>query len=103
MSGAVARRAGELDPEWVWVGVDVPGGKRLYASRQLKGSAFAIAMAEHSMSADGWHLTTTMQNMLIITRPSYPECLAEMGRIWQNWDNAGRDLPGAGANRRALT
>ena len=40
---SAARKAGELDPEWVMVGVDVPAGKRLYASRDLKGSAFAVA------------------------------------------------------------
>jgi hypothetical protein len=102
VTGAVARRAGELSPEWVWVGVDVPGGKRLYASRQLKGSAFELAVDAH-LNGEGWALTTVMQNMLIITRPSYPECLAEMGRIWQNWDNAGRDLPAARNGRKALT
>lgn len=47
------RKAGELDPEWVMAGVDVPAGKRLYASRDLKGSAFAVAAAEHSYTADG--------------------------------------------------
>jgi hypothetical protein len=102
VTGAVARRAGELSPEWVWVGVDVPGGKRLYASRQLKGSAFELAVDAH-LNGEGWSLTTVMQNMLIITRPSYPECLAEMGRIWQNWDNAGRELPAAGDGRKSLT
>jgi hypothetical protein len=102
VSGAVARRAGELSPEWVWVGVDVPGGKRLYASRQLKGSAFELAVDAH-LNGEGWALTTVMQNMLIITRPTYPECLAEMGRIWANWDNAGRDLAAAGNGRKALT
>lgn len=94
MSG-LARRAGELDPEWVMAGVDVPAGKRLYASRDLKNSAFAVAMSEHGHSADGWHLTTTMQRMLIITKPTYAECLAELMMIWQNWDNAGRELPAA--------
>jgi hypothetical protein len=102
VTGSVARRAGELSPEWVWVGVDVPGGKRLYASRQLKGSAFELAVDAH-LNGEGWAITTVMQNMLIITRPTYPECLAEMGRIWQNWDNAGRELSAAGASRRALS
>jgi hypothetical protein len=101
VTGSVSRRAGELSPEWVWVGVDVPGGKRLYASRQLKGSAFELAVDAH-LNGEGWALTTVMQNMLIITKPTYPECLAEMGRIWANWDNAGRDLPAAGNGRKAL-
>ena len=86
-----ARNAGELDPEWVMVGVDVPAGKRLYASKDLKGSAFQLAVDQHG-NGDGWHLTTTMQRMLVITRPTYAECLAELMTIWRNWENAGREL-----------
>jgi len=89
---STARKAGELDPEWVMVGVDVPAGKRLYASKDLKGSAFEAAMDEH-WNGDGWHLTTTMQHMLVITKPNYGECLAELQRIWQNWASEGRALP----------
>jgi hypothetical protein len=100
VSRGLARRAGELDPEWVMVGVDVPAGKRLYTSRDLKGSAFAVAMDDHMLSADGWHLTTTLQRMLVITKPTYAECLAELMTIWQNWDNEGREL--AAASRKAL-
>lgn len=100
---SAARKAGELDPEWVMVGVDVPAGKRLYASRDLKGSAFAVAAQEHSYTADGWHLTTTMQRMLVITKPTYAECLAELMTIWRNWENAGRELPAARGNGKALS
>lgn len=101
--GYPARKAGELDPEWVMAGVDVPAGKRLYASRDLKGSAFAVAVDEN-WNGDGWHLTTTMQRMLVITKPTYAECLAELMTIWQNWDNEGRELPAARAgNGRALS
>ena len=92
---SAGRQPGSLDPEWAMVGVDVPAGKRLYASRDLKGSAFAVAAQEHSYTADGWHLTTTMQRMLVITKPTYGECLAELMMIWQNWDNAGKELPAA--------
>ena len=95
------RKAGELDPEWVMCGVDVPAGKRLYASKDLKGSAFALAMDQHG-NGDGWHLTTTMCHMLVITKPTYAECLAELMRIWQNWENEGRELPAGPAGRRAL-
>jgi hypothetical protein len=91
---SAVRKAGELDPEWVMAGVDVPAGKRLYASRELKGSAFAVAVDEN-WNGDGWHLTTTMCRMLVITKPTYAECLAELMTIWQNWDNAGRELPAA--------
>jgi hypothetical protein len=97
------RTPGEIAPEWVMVGVDVPAGKRLYASRELKGSAFAVAAQEHSYTADGWHLTTTMRRMLVITKLTYVECLAELMRIWQNWENEGRELPAAPArNGKAL-
>jgi hypothetical protein len=99
---STARKAGELDPEWIMVGVDVPAGKRLYASKNLKGSQFQVAMAEHSPSADGWYLTSTLQHMLIITKPTYGECMAEALRIWQNWENEGRELPAGPAGRRAL-
>lgn len=85
------REPGALDPEWVMVGVDVPAGKRLYASKDLKGTAFAVAMGEMG-PADGWHLTSTMQRMLVITKPTYGECLAELTRIWQNWAAVGREL-----------
>ena len=97
------RKAGELDPEWVMCGVDVPAGKRLYASKDLKGSAFQVAIGQYG-NGDGWHLTTTMCHMLVITRPTYGECMAELMRIWQNWENEGRELPAgtAGLMRRAL-
>lgn len=93
---SASRKAGELDPEWVMAGVDVPAGKRLYASRELKGSAFAVAVDEN-WNGDGWHLTTTMQRMLVITKPTYAECLAELMTIWRNWDNEGKELPAARA------
>lgn len=94
-----ARKAGELDPEWVMAGVDVPAGKRLYASKDLKGSAFEAAVDEH-WNGDGWHLTTTMQHMLIITKPTYGECIAELQRIWQNWAAEGRELPARAGSAR---
>ena len=96
---AAAGAGGELDPEWVMVGVDVPAGKRLYASKDLKGSAFQVAsQILGSGSGDGWYLTTTMCHMLVITRPTYGECMAELMRIWANWENEGRELP-SGARR----
>jgi hypothetical protein len=96
---SAARKAGELDPEWVMAGVDVPAGKRLYASRELKGSAFAVAVDEQ-WDGDGWHLTTTMCRMLVITKPTYAECLAELMAIWQNWDNEGRETSAERSGQR---
>lgn len=84
--GPKRRPAGELDPEWIMVGVDVPAGKRLYASKDLKGSRFQVAMSQ-SGDADGWYLTSTMQHMLIITKPTYGECMADALRIWKNWED----------------
>ena len=98
---SAARKAGELDPEWVMCGVDVPAGKRLYASKDLKGSAFQVAMDQHG-NGDGWHLTSTMCHMLVITKPNYGECLAELQRIWLNWANEGRELPAGRNGRTAL-
>lgn len=97
-------QAGQLSPEWVWVGVDVPAGKRLYASRHLKGTSFELAVDEH-LNGDGWHLATVMQQMLVITKPTYSECLADLMRIWRNWENAGRELPAgqSGSTRAAVT
>lgn len=91
---STARKAGELDPEWVMVGVDVPAGKRLYASKDLRGSAFGVAMDAYG-NGDGWH-------MLVITKPTYGECLAELQRIWQNWASEGRELPAGRVERRAI-
>ena len=34
-----------------------------------------------------------MQRMLVITKPTYAECLAELMPIWRNWDNEGREIP----------
>jgi hypothetical protein len=96
-----SRRAGELSPEWVMVGVDVAAGKRLYASKDLKDSAFELAVDAH-LNGEGWRLGTVMQQMLVITKPTYAECLAELMTIWRNWENAGRELPPASQQRRAL-
>jgi hypothetical protein len=97
------RKAGELDPEWVMVGVDVPAGKRLYASRELKGTAFELAVDQH-LNGEGWHLETVMRNMLVITKPTYAECLAELMTIWRNWDNEGKELPAASSgNGKAIS
>jgi hypothetical protein len=98
---SAARKAGELDPEWAMAGVDVPAGKRLYASRDLKGSAFAVAVDEN-WNGDGWHLTTTMCRMLVITKPTYAECLAELMTIWQNWDAGAAAVHGEVTGRKAI-
>jgi hypothetical protein len=88
-------------PEWAMVGVDVPAGKRLYASRHLKGTAFELAVDAH-LNGEGWHLETIMQRMLIITRPTYGECLAELMTIWQNWERNERALAEEGADQTAI-
>ena len=88
---ATGTAPGELNPEWVMIGVDVPAGKRLYASQHLKGSVFQLAVDEH-LNGVGWHLGTVMEKMLVITKPTYTQCLAELMTIWRNWENEGRQL-----------
>lgn len=73
--------------EWMMVGRDVPAGKRLYASRNLTGTDFRLAVDQH-MDGQGWLVSSVLANMLIIDRPTYGECLAAMARIWANWDSA---------------
>jgi hypothetical protein len=54
------------------------------------------------MNGDGWDLTTRMQRMLVITKPTYAECLAELMTIWRNWETVNRALEDAKQERRAL-
>lgn len=95
-------QAAELVPEWVMVGCDVPAGKRLYASQELKGTAFTLAVDAH-MNGEGWNLATVMRQMLVITRPTYSECLAELMRIWQNRAGEGRQLPPESSRAEGLS
>lgn len=84
------RQPGELPPpEWVMVGVPVDAGVRLYASREIPHAQFAVEVQERHGTADGWHLDAQLRQMLVITRPSYPECLEQLTRIWANQDAAG--------------
>ena len=84
------------------VGVDVPAGKRLYASKDLKGSAFAGGDGRALATVTAGTSPPPCSHMLVITRPTYGECLAELQRIWQNWENEGRELPAGQTGRRAL-
>lgn len=81
---------GGAKPEFVLAGVDRgrAGGKRLYASKDLGGTAFG--MTEMSDPPPRWKLSTAMERMLTIDKPTYGEALAHLMRIWSNWDRAGR-------------
>lgn len=79
-------RPGQLEaPEWVIVGCKVDAGARLYASRDLPDAEFGMdqikGLPEHV-------LTTVMRDMLVVTRPTYPEALAELQRLWEARDRA---------------
>ena len=82
------RKAGALTPEWAMYGCDVPAGKRIYASRDLSSTELEVWDSGNGGSADGWHLTTNMARLLVITKPTYTEALAELMRIWANWERA---------------
>lgn len=81
---------GGARPEFVLAGVDRgrAGGKRLYASKDLGGTAFG--MTEMDDPPPRWKLSTAMERMLTIDKPTYGEALAHLMRIWSNWDRAGR-------------
>lgn len=79
-------RPGKLDePQFVIVGAVVDAGIRLYASRNLPDAEFGIDQIQHRPEHV---LTTVMRDMLVITRPTYPEALAELQRLWANRDRA---------------
>lgn len=91
---AVWGQGGPLDTagkvEWLMAGMDrSPAGKRLYASRDLSETDFRLAVDQHQ-NGQGWRVSSVLSHMLIIDRPTYGECLAEMARIWANWDAGGR-------------
>lgn len=76
-------RAGELpDPEWVMVGAKVDAGVRLFASKTLPRAAFEIEQGGRLAAAQGWHLDAILENMIIITKPTWGECMSELLRIW---------------------
>lgn len=76
-------RAGELPaPEWVMVGAKVEAGVRLYASRTLPRAAFAVEQGGRLSAAQGWHLDAVLEQMIIITKPTWGECMSELLRIW---------------------
>ena len=83
-------RAGELpDPQAVLVFAKVDAGWRLYASREVPTAAFDVRSAEeHTMTDPRWAIDAEMKNMLVITKPSQGECLAELIQLWKNRDQA---------------
>jgi hypothetical protein len=91
-----------FSPEWVMFGVDVPAGKRLYASRELSQAEISVWDSGQSLAAaDGWHVDANMRNVLVITRDTYAEALAELMVIWANHDRAAAE-DGNGSARRHI-
>jgi hypothetical protein len=79
-------RPGHLDaPDFVIIGAKVDAGVRIYASRDLKDAEFGIDEIQHQPE----HVVTSvLRRMLVITRPTYPECMAELQRLWASQDAA---------------
>jgi hypothetical protein len=90
------------DPEWVIVGCKVDAGIRLYASRDIDAKFWLQQIAERSQECD-WELTATMRDMLIVTKPTYPEALAELQRLWAARDRAAGIRHGITTGRKAIT
>lgn len=110
MPPARTSRPGQLDnPEAIILFARVPAGIRLYASRDLPdidgGTSFSVIMDENALTtADAhWKLGAVMDDMLIITKPTLPEALAELQRIWAARDRAaGEGRPSLPAGRKAI-
>jgi len=80
-SGAALVIAG---PEFVMVGTPRQGGKRLHVSRDITVTAFA--MTEIDDPPPRWKIGAIMEQLLVIDKPTYSECLAHLATIWANWD-----------------
>jgi hypothetical protein len=77
-------RPGQLaEPEWIMIGASVDAGKRIYASRDLPDAFFGITEVNWSPENK---ITAVLKLMLVITEPTYPECIARLQEIWNNWD-----------------
>jgi hypothetical protein len=87
-------------PEFVLVGIPRPSmqGKRLYASRNIEVTAFAMT----EIGTDPhWKIGAVLRQLLVIDKPSYGQCLARMAEIWANWDREERG-PSPGQLRHQL-
>src|ERR1700735_2389401 len=72
-------------PDWTMTGVPVPGGVRVYASRDLPAASFGM---EERDQASYWRLRALMQNLVIEQGAAYPEALAKVQDAWQRQDAA---------------
>lgn len=80
---AVAEPGQLVQPTGIMVIAEVDGGVRLYASREIPRAHFGMELVDFRTE---WKIGSVMKQMLIITRPTLGECLAELGRIWGNHD-----------------
>ena len=71
-------------PDFVMVGTPRQGGKRLQVSRDITVTAFA--MTEIDDPPPRWKIGAIMEQLLVIDKPTYSECLAHLATIWANWD-----------------
>lgn len=79
--------AGTLpDPQAVMIFCQVDQGWRLYASRDIPQARFW--QTQDPAKPVDWEATAVMRDMLVITKPTQGECLAELIRLWAARDRA---------------
>jgi hypothetical protein len=79
---------------------EVPAGVRLYASRDIPAARFWMEELDHRPE---WQIDSLMRAMLVITRPTLGECLAELARIWGNQDREREAYRLSGPDRSGIT
>jgi len=88
-------------PDFIMFAAKVPAGVRLYATRQVPaGVEFGLSTPDQGAS-HFWHIEADLEHLLVITKPTYQECMAELFRIWASQDAAAAaELPAPA--RRAI-
>jgi hypothetical protein len=89
-------------PDFVMFAAKVPAGVRLWATRQVPaGVEFGLSTPDGGTS-HYWHIEADLEHLLVITRPTYQECMAELFRIWASQDAAAAAAELAPPGRKAL-
>jgi hypothetical protein len=88
----------EGTPEFIMTGVTKPDGtKRLYASRNLDSPAWG--QRETVEGTVRWHLRASLDQLLVIDRPTWGEAFTAAWTIWANQDRAHRQAIAANESR----
>jgi hypothetical protein len=84
-AGSALALGSSIKPEFVLAGFTRgAAGVRLIASRNLDGTD--LTMTGMSDPPPRWALHAKLGNALIIDKPDYGSAIAEMARIWRNWE-----------------